>query len=339
MSLRRKLFLLISAVILCAGFLLSSPSHNRSAESAGLPVGKSSYGFVEQTGVTSDPIRIYAYRSAGWKPGKVIVVVFHGSNRNAKNYRSGWVGPAEDNNLLIICPEFTQAKYPGIRYYNTGNIMDRMSGNGILQPQSRWVFPAIDRIINDIKTRTGAQESPVVVFGHSAGAQMVHRYAIFGGRTDACLIMPANAGWYTMPDTKVSFPYGLGGVPVSREKLVSAFAKPVVVLLGEEDNKRNAKLRTTPKADRQGLNRLARGKNFFKTAKIKAAELGVPFNWKLVTVPKVGHQGAKMANAAVKVINSMFKDKKSGPLSFYNGSVPCFLNSVISFWNFRCTMA
>ena len=83
---------------------------------------------------------------------KVIVVVFHGSNRNAKNYRSGWVGPAEDNNLLIICPEFTQAKYPGIRYYNTGNIMDRMSGNGILQPQSRWVFPAIDRIINDIKT-------------------------------------------------------------------------------------------------------------------------------------------------------------------------------------------
>ena len=41
MSLRRKLFLLISAVILCAGFLLSSPSHNKSAESAGLPVGKS----------------------------------------------------------------------------------------------------------------------------------------------------------------------------------------------------------------------------------------------------------------------------------------------------------
>ena len=168
---------------------------------------------------------------------------------------------------------------------------------------------------------------------------MVHRYAIFGGRTDACLIMPANSGWYTMPDTKVSFPYGLGGVPVSREKLVSAFAKPVVVLLGEEDNKRNAKLRTTPKADRQGLNRLARGKNFFATAKIKAAELGVPFNWKLVTVPKVGHQGAKMANAAVKVINSMFKDKKTGPLSFYNGSVPCVFYSVISFWNVRYTMA
>ena len=305
MLLRRKLFLLISALILCAGFLLYSPVHNVSAESSVLPVGVSDYGLVEKTGVTSDPIRIYAYRSAGWKPGKVIVVVFHGTKRNAKNYRSGWVGPADDNNLLIICPEFTQAKYPGTRYYNTGNIMDRLNGKGKLQPKKRWVFPAIDRIISDIKTRAGAHESPVVIFGHSAGAQMVHRYAIFGGRTDAGLIMPANAGWYTMPDTKVSFPYGLRRVPKSRKKLVSAFAKPVVVLLGEADNKRK-KLRTTPKADRQGLNRLARGKSFFETAKRKAAEMGVSFNWRLVTVPGVGHQGAKMANAAVKVINSMF---------------------------------
>ena len=317
MILRRKLFLLISALILCAGFLLSSPSHNVSAKSselpvgvsdyvsaksAGLPVGLSDYGFVEKTGITNDPIRIYAYRSAGWKPGKAIVVVFHGTKRNAKNYRSGWIGPADENNLLVICPEFTEAKYPGTRYYNTGNIMDRLNGNGKLQPKKKRVFPAIDRIISDIKTRAGAHESPIVIFGHSAGAQLVHRYAFFGGKTDAVLIMPANAGWYTMPDTKVSFPYGLGRIPKSRKKLVSAFAKPVVVLLGEADIKRNKKLRTTPKADKQGLNRLARGKNFFETAKIKAAELGVPFNWRLVTVPGVGHQGAKMAKAAVRVI-------------------------------------
>ena len=306
MFLRRRLFLLISTVILCVGFLLSSPLHNVLAESAELPVGASIYGLVEHTGVTRDPIRVYAYRSVGWKPGNVIVVVFHGMNRNAEDYRSGWVGHADENNLLVICPEFTQAKYPGPRYYNTGNIMDNTSGNGRLQPKSSWVFPAIDRIISDIKTRTNAHESPVVVFGHSAGAQMVHRYAIFGGRTDAGLIMPANAGWYTMPDSSVSFPYGLGRVPMSREELVSVFAKPVVVLLGEADVNRTSNLRMTPEADRQGQNRLARGKTFFETAKNKAAEIGVPFNWKLVTVPGVGHQGAKMANAAIVVINKIF---------------------------------
>ena len=93
---------------------------------------------------------------------------------------------------------------------------------------------------------------------------------------------------------------------MSREELVSVFAKPVVVLLGEADVNRTSNLRMTPEADRQGQNRLARGKAFFETAKNKAAELGVPFNWKLVTVPGVGHQGAKMANAAIEVINKIF---------------------------------
>ena len=307
MLLRKQLISLISSIVLCIGLLLSYPLHSVSAESADLPIGASYYGLAEQTGVTNEPIRIYAYRPTGWKPGNVIVFVFHGMNRNAEEYRSGWIGHADENNLLIICPEFTATKYPGPRYYNTGNIMDSTGGNGRLQPKDRWVFPAIDRIISDIKTRTGANDSPVVIFGHSAGAQMVHRYVFFSKSGGAGLIMPANAGWYTMPDQAVSFPYGLGGVPLGNDELISAFAKPVVVLLGEEDINRTSNLRTTPEADRQGMNRLARGKTFFETAKMKAAELGVPFNWRLATVPGVGHQGAKMANAAVQVINEFYK--------------------------------
>ena len=62
----------------------------------------------------------------------------------------------------------------------------------------------------------------------------------------------------------------------------------------------------TPEADRQGLNRLARGKKFFETAKAKAEELGVPFNWRLVTVPGVGHQGTIMGNVAMNIINEYF---------------------------------
>lgn len=307
MLLRRKLYYLILAIILCASFLLWFPLHKVSAESFGLPVGTSYYGFAEQTGATNDPIRIYAYRSAGWQPGRVIVVVFHGMNRNAEEYRSGWIGHADENNMLVICPEFTQAKYPGSRYYNMGNIMDSTGGKGRILPKDSWVFPAIDRIISDIRIRTDAQDSPVVLFGHSAGAQIVHRYVFFSKADGVGLIMPANAGWYTMPDKNVSFPYGLGGTPLGNDELIHALAKPVVVLLGEADINRTSNLRTTPEADRQGMNRLARGKNYYETAKMKAAELGVPFNWRLVTVPGVGHQGTKMANAAVKVINECYK--------------------------------
>jgi hypothetical protein len=307
---RLSLSFLISVLLLCAVSLYSVPSHKVFAEA--LPVGASNYLIEEKSGVTEDPVRVYAYRSAGWQPGNVIVFVFHGMKRNAEEYCSGWVSHADEYDLLIICPEFTKEKYPGSRYYHTGNIMNRTDGTGSLQPKDHWVLPAIDRIIGKVITEMGAYASPVVIFGHSAGGQIVHRYALLGGKTDACLIIPANAGLYTMPDKDVPFPYGLGGVPVSDVDLAEAFAKPVVVLLGEEDIKRSSNLRMTPEADRQGLNRLARGKSFFAAAKAKAEALGVPFNWRLVTVPGVGHQGTKMGNAAMNIIwKSILKDEVS----------------------------
>ena len=109
-----------------------------------------------------------------------------------------------------------------------------------------------------------------------------------------------------MPDESVRFPYGLDGVPLSDEELAAAFAKPVVILLGEADTKRTENLRQTPEADAQGMNRLERGKNFFAIAQEKAAEMGVPFNWQAATVSGVGHDGAAMADAALAVIEQLF---------------------------------
>jgi pimeloyl-ACP methyl ester carboxylesterase len=304
MKRRVNIFSLIFILVLCTGVLFNVQPN--CALAGALPVGESSYLLEEDTGATADPIRIFTYRSAGWRPGNIIVFVFHGMNRNAEDYRSGWMAHADENNLLIICPEFTKAKYPGTRYYHTGNIMDRTDGSGRLQPKIKWVFPAADRIISNVKSRMEAYESPVVVFGHSAGGQFVHRYAFFGEDSDVCLIMPSNGGVYTMPDNTIPYPYGLGGVPLRVDELAAAFAKPVVLLLGEADVKRSSNLRMTPEADRQGMNRLERGRNFFEVAKRKAAELGVPFNWKLVIVPGVGHNGTKMGNAAMRVIKEYY---------------------------------
>lgn len=271
-----------------------------------LPVGESIYEMTEKTGATNAPISVYCYRADDWMPGRPIVFVFHGMNRNAEEYCKSWEGLADADGLMIVCPEFTNEKYPGSRYYNTGNIMDKTDGKGQLQSKEKWVFPVIDRVIRDVKTSMGAESSPVAVFGHSAGAQMVHRYALFGGSTEANLIMPANAGWYTMPNMTVSFPYGLDGVPMTEAELAVAFAKPVVVLLGEADTKRTKNLRQTREADAQGANRLERGQHFFYQASSEAARFNAAFNWRMVTVPGVGHSGADMAKAAVKVIEQMF---------------------------------
>ena len=51
-------------------------------------------------------------------------------------------------------------------------------------------------------------------------------------------------------------------------------------------------------ADLQGRHRLKRGKFFFNSAQKNAGELGYPFNWQLVIIPKVGHDHRLMAEAA-----------------------------------------
>jgi len=52
------------------------------------------------------------------------------------------------------------------------------------------------------------------------------------------------------------------------------------------------------RAERQGMNRLERGRNAYYTAQDIARERGWAFNWKLVEVPGVGHSARRMFGSA-----------------------------------------
>jgi hypothetical protein len=54
----------------------------------------------------------------------------------------------------------------------------------------------------------------------------------------------------------------------------------------------------SPSVDKQGTHRLERGKYFFNKSKDIAEEMGYEFKWKIIVVPKVGHDHRKMGNAA-----------------------------------------
>jgi len=47
------------------------------------------------------------------------------------------------------------------------------------------------------------------MFGHSAGAQFVHRYITFMPQGHLRAAVAANSGWYTLPDQTLKLPYGL----------------------------------------------------------------------------------------------------------------------------------
>jgi poly(3-hydroxybutyrate) depolymerase len=298
-------FLKVGMVFICLLVLLQAAVGCAASPKKAEPlnVGAGMFTMPEATGANKNDLEVFYYRPANWTPDKPIVIVQHGLQRNAQEYRDGWKKYADQYNLLVVCPEFSEEKYPGVRYYNTGNVSDTDDDTGNLQPKDKWVFPVINHVFSEVRIRSGATSNTFTLFGHSAGAQLVHRYVLFGGQTQAERIISANAGWYSMPDTNIDFPYGIKNMSLSKDDLTKVFAKPVTILLGEKDNNPNNKvLRHTPQADAQGLSRFERGNRFFAEAKAKAAELGVPFNWKLITVPGVGHSDIGMAAAAAKLI-------------------------------------
>lgn len=266
-----------------------------------LPVGAGDFTMAEVTGASQDDLKVFYYRPPAWSVDRPILIVLHGLKRNADEYRDAWIKNAEDQNFLVVCPEFTEKKFPGTRYYNLGNVVDEEEG-GEVQPREAWTFSVIDRVFDEVRNRTGAKRTTFALFGHSAGSQFVHRYLLFNPETKADKIISANAGWYTMPDSGIEFPYGIKSMPVSNDELIKLFSRPIIIMLGEQDIKTGGVLRHTAQADEQGMNRLERGIKYFNVAKAKASELGVPFQWQLIIVPGVGHSDTGIGAVAAKLV-------------------------------------
>jgi poly(3-hydroxybutyrate) depolymerase len=229
-----------------------------------------------------------------------VVFVMHGVNRDADRYRDEWAALAKRQGFIAVVPQFSRADFPGSRGYNTGYFSEQ---DGTARPRNLWSFAAIEPLFDDVRKRFGTQVTRYSLYGHSAGAQFVHRYVLFMPEARLDKAVAANAGWYTMPDFAVDFPYGLGDTPLDDATLEAALGKPLFVLLGTADTDRNhPNLRKTSQADAQGLHRYARGQAFFAAGKAVAAAGGTPFGWTRKDVPGIGHSNGGMAEAAAALI-------------------------------------
>lgn len=229
-----------------------------------------------------------------------ILVALHGRGRDADAYLQAWMEPARRAGVIVLAPEFDEGAFEGVAAYNLGGVQD---GDGDWRPPRLWSFGVVDAAFDAFVARTGSRQTRFSLYGHSAGAQFVHRYLLFTPADRVARAVAANAGWYTLPTRAMDFPYGLRGAPVSEAGLRAYLGKPLTVLLGGEDDETGDDgLRTTAAAMRQGPHRLARGRTFVETARRTAAELGAPLAWRLQIAQGVGHDHAQMARAAAPVL-------------------------------------
>jgi poly(3-hydroxybutyrate) depolymerase len=252
------------------------------------------------------PVHLYVPKRL--KADAPILFVIHGKKREAREYRETWIPQANEHDVLLVCPEFSEELFPSSDAFNIGNVLD---SDGKPTDEARWTFSIIERLFDEIRERSGSEAETYFLYGHSAGAQFVHRLVLLLPEARVERAVAANAGWYTFPVSATAYPYGLGGLPDTEERLRRAFARDLVILLGEQDtDPDDPDLRTTPEAVAQGPHRLGRGQNFWTAGRDRARELGVDLRWRVQTVPGAGHSNADMARIAAELLFDAPKAKK-----------------------------
>lgn len=273
------------------------------------------------------------YVSADWtRPQPAItrvVLIFHGLLRNADSYfaagetaraAAGSVGSTS----MVIAPQFLADFDIPAHHLPAATLgwgYDSWAGGEpALTPAPVSGFDAVDAILARLADRTlFPRLDTVVLAGFSAGAQIVQRYAVVGNG-EAVLTQAGIATRYVVSDPSSylyftadrpvsnaqcaadSWRYGFGsgvppyvqGTPASLEARYAA--RDVTYLMGMSDTDPNHPvLDKSCAGEAQGPQRFARGHAYFSMMQQRHP---TGLNQRLVDVPGIAHEGAKMFNSA-----------------------------------------
>ena len=302
-----KFFKLILISILLSNFIAgcsSNETQNNPNIIDPLATGSGMYQFQYEANGYSKTLRIFYFIPENKTSDTPIVFSFHGTERNASDYRNAMIQWATTKGFIVIAPEFSELNFPDGDGYNLGNVFEDgdQPNQNTLNPVSEWTFSIIEPIFNDFKTKTDNNTTKYHIFGHSAGAQFAHRLMLFLPNANVDKAVFSAAGWYTFPND-VTFPYGFQNSPLENANLTSFFNKNVQVQVGENDNNPNASgLRHNEFADAQGLHRLSRATNYFQFCEELAISNNNNFNWQFQIMENTGHDYVKASEFAANFI-------------------------------------
>jgi len=265
--------------------------------------GSSQFVFT-YSGLPQKPINVFYNIPSGNRTNMPIVMLFHGDERNANEYRDIWINASNQYGFMVFAPEFNSTDFPGGSSYIIGNVYQ--DGNyptiQTLNNESVWTFSIVEPLFDYIKTNSGSNALTYNMFGHSGGGQFVHRFVLIKPDARYDKAVAANSGWYTVPDGVANFPYGILNCPIAAINPNDYFSRKLYITVGELDNNgSDPTLRHNNASDLQGLNRLERANYFFSKSQIYANTIQSTFNWQFNTVANSGHNATLMTNNAVSI--------------------------------------
>ena len=261
---------------------------------------------LESNGINAYPFKfegqpgreiiLHTYKSAGYTPGKDVVFVQHGMLRNGDEYRDFWIPAADRHDLLIVAPTFPNEGFKGSENYNDGMVRDV---DGKTTSSESWIY-RVPALIAEALVEAGViAEGRARIFGHSAGAQFLHRMVSLLGFGPFVSVAAGNAGWYSLPTLNTPFPAGLAGTGLDEAGLRRLLESRLHIMAGLNDCEATAdNLPSQPEAMAQGPGRLQRARYYFATARAAAETLGCGLGWQFTEVPHVAHDGRAMSVAA-----------------------------------------
>jgi poly(3-hydroxybutyrate) depolymerase len=240
---------------------------------------------------------VWYLRPASATADAPVLFVMHGVGRDADRYIGEWVALAAAHGIVIVVPEFSQASFPQAAGYNNGGLL---APDGTARPREQQAWSTLDPVFEAIVARERLSATRYTLYGHSAGAQFVHRFVLTGGAPRLGRAIAANAGSYMFPTDARPWPFGAGGLPPGLFSAERAFAQPLTLLLGTADNDpAHPSLPDQPGARAQGPHRLARGQAFYDFARQAA---GPGLAWACALAPGVGHDNGRMAPFALAIV-------------------------------------
>ena len=270
------------------------------------PNSTGSFTYTPQSPLENQTVEVFYHIPDGDISTMPILMSFHGAGRNADDYRDYWINIANANNFMVFAPEFSQDNFPGGDRYQLANIFDDGDNPSpsTFNNENEWTFSIIDPLFEIIKADISGIQEVYDAWGHSGGAQFLHRFVTYLPNSQLNMAVCSNAGWYTVPEFSIDFPYGLQSSELANNVLISAFSKKLIVHLGQDDTDPNAPgLRHNMVVDdQQGTFRLERGQYYFETSQTTAENLNADFNWEKHEIANIGHQAHLMANDAFQYL-------------------------------------